>query len=83
MVYKCGNVQSEKSKFNFIKRWHLEKTVLNHSRFSRESMFLFAYRAFIDALGSGDKATIKKMTEPVLCARLFANIDNISKFNAK
>jgi predicted lipid-binding transport protein (Tim44 family) len=46
-------------------------------------MFLFAYRAFIDALGNNDRATIKKMTEPVLCARLLANIDNISKYNAK
>ena len=66
-----------------MKRWHLERTVLNHSRFSRESMFLFAYRAFIDALGNNDRTTIKKMTEPVLCARLLGNMDNLAKFNAK
>jgi hypothetical protein len=40
-------------------------------------MFLFAYRAFIEALGTGDKDTLKKMTEPSLYKRLLGNVETI------
>jgi hypothetical protein len=45
--------------------------MLNHNdglifESKEKSMFLYAYRAFIDALGKGDKALLAKMTEPVL-----------------
>jgi len=82
LIYKCGNTEEEASRFGFFRRLHLERTVLNHNAFSLfgtkdASMFLYAYRAFIDALGTGDKAELKKMTEPRLYKRLIGNIDTL------
>lgn len=81
LVYQSDNKIDESSRFNFIRRWHLERTVLNHSRFSKNSMFLFAYRAYIEALGTQNKETLRKMSEPRLYSRLIANFENMNKFN--
>ena len=83
-MYKCGNTEEQSSSFNFIKRMHLEKTVLGHNPWSLfgskdASMFLYAYRAFIEALGTGDKAGLKKMVEASLYKRLLDNIDTVAE----
>ena len=31
LVYKCGNVNEQKSRFGLLKRWHLERKVLNYN----------------------------------------------------
>ena len=41
---------------------YLERTLLNYNN-QKHSMFLFAYRAFIEALATKDTKTLKKMTE--------------------
>ena len=82
-MYKSGNKEEYSSSFNFLRRLHLERTVLNHNSFplfgSKDaSMFLYAYRAFIEALGTGDKVGLKKMTETSLYKRLLDNVDTIN-----
>lgn len=47
-VYKCGNLVDMPSRFGFFKRWRLEKQ-LNYNN-HKHPIFLYAYRAFIDAL---------------------------------
>ena len=79
-MYKCGNVKSEKSRFNFFWRWHLERTLLNYNH-QKHSMFLFAYREFIRALGSNDKATLKKMTEPKIFKAIQENQKKLESLN--
>ena len=62
LMYKCGNLTEEPSRFIFWKRWQLEKTLLNYNN-QKTSMFLVAYRAFVEALAKDDRVTLKKMTE--------------------
>jgi len=44
------------SRFGFFRRWRLEKQ-LNYNNL-KHPIFLFAYRAFIDALATQDKVTL-------------------------
>jgi hypothetical protein len=56
------------SRFGFFTRWRLEKK-LNYNN-TKHPIFLYAYRAFIDALGKNDKETLQKMCEKQLYRRL-------------
>ena len=80
MVYRCGNDQKEKSRFNFIWRWHLERTLLNYNH-QKHSMFLYAYREFIRALSQNDKTVLKKMTEPKLYKAIQDNHKKLTDLN--
>ena len=71
-VLKIGNYTQEPSRFNFIKRWFLERNLLNYNH-QEKSMFLIAYRAFIAALASHDEETLKKMVEPKLYKSIHEN----------
>lgn len=64
MVYKYGNPNNLPSRFGMFKRWRLEKR-LNYNNL-KNSIFLYAYRAFIDALANNDKKTLEKMCERTL-----------------
>ena len=61
LVYKCGNTEDMSSRFWLLKRWRMENK-LNYNN-CKYPIFLYAYRAFIDALGKQDKITLKKMCE--------------------
>ena len=80
LVYKCGNVKSEKSRFNFLYRWHLERTLLNYNN-QKHSMFLYAYREFIRAMAQNDKVTLKKMAEPKLYSAIQENHKKLKSLN--
>ena len=56
-LYKFGNVQEVKSRFNFFQRMWLERQVLHYHNLEK-SMFLFAYRAFLDAYAEQDQKTL-------------------------
>jgi len=62
LVYKCGNLTDTPSRFGFFRRRRLEKQV-NYNN-AKHPIFLYAYRAFIDAMALKDKTTLKKMCEP-------------------
>ena len=65
LVLKIGNYSQEPSRFNFFKRWFLQRRLLNYNH-QEKSMFLYAYRAFIAAVARHDKDVLSKMTEPRL-----------------
>ena len=44
-------------------------------------MFLYAYREFIRALGTNDKSTLKKMTEPKLFKAIQENQRKLESLN--
>jgi hypothetical protein len=76
-VYKCGNPNDMGSRFNFLRRWRLERQ-LNYSNM-KHPIFLYAYRAFIDALAKGDKPTLQKMCEKQLYRRLVENQTEVER----
>jgi len=47
------------------------------------SMFLYAYRAFIDGLAHSDTATLRKMTDQKLFASLMKNQEQLKSMNAE
>lgn len=68
LAYKCGNINNCPSEYNFIKRWRLEKQLdYNNLKYP---IFLYAYRAFIDALAANDKQVLEKMCERNLYKKL-------------
>jgi hypothetical protein len=67
------------SRFNFFRRWRLEKQ-LNYNNI-KHPIFLYAYRAFIDALAISDKATLQKMCEKTLFRRLDSNTQDLTRLN--
>lgn len=81
MAYKCGNLTDSPSRFGFFRRRRLEKQV-NYNN-TKHPIFLYAYRAFIDALAQQDKATLKKMCEGTLYQRLMANSEALSKYHSE
>lgn len=56
LVYKCGNLTDMPSRFGWFRRWRLEKQI-NYNNI-KHPIFLYAYRAFIDALAKHDKETL-------------------------
>jgi hypothetical protein len=50
LAYKCGNLTDMPSRFGYFKRWRLENQI-NYNN-AKHPIFLYAYRAFIDALAS-------------------------------
>lgn len=70
LVYKCGNDKDLNSRFWLIQRWRMEnKLNYNHCKYP---IFLYAYRAFIDALAKQDKVLLQKMCE----RNLYRKIEN-------
>ena len=53
LAYKCGNLENLPSKYGFFKRWRMENKI-NYNNL-KHPIFLYAYRAFIDALANQDK----------------------------
>jgi hypothetical protein len=49
LIFKYGNNAEADSRFNFMQRWYLERKLLNYNH-QKHSMFLYAYRAFLDAM---------------------------------
>ena len=68
LAYKCGNPVNLPSRFNFLKRWRMEKH-LNYNN-QKHPIFLYAYRAFIDAIVNNDRETLRKMCEKNLFNKL-------------
>lgn len=81
LAYKCGNLTDSPSRFGFFRRRRLEKQV-NYNG-TKHPIFLYAYRAFIDAMAQGDKATLKKMCEATLYQRLQANSEALTKYRGE
>ena len=51
LIYKCGNLTDMPSRYGMFRRWRLEKKI----NYNNVPIFLYAYRAFIDALATHDK----------------------------
>ena len=64
-----------------IKRYRLERK-LNYNNY-KHPIFLYAYRAFIDALAINDKTTLQKMCERNLYKKLEENYITLERLNAK
>ena len=77
LVYKCGNLTDTPSRFGFFRRWRLEKQI-NYNN-AKHPLFLYAYRAFIDALANQDKVTLQKMCENTLFHKLNDNFTQMKK----
>lgn len=81
LVYKCGNLTDMPSRFGWFRRWRLEKQ-LNYTK-TEKPIFLYAYRAFIDALGEQDKKTLMKMCEKSLYNRLVQNHNEVARLSGQ
>ena len=77
LVYKCGNLNDMPSRFGFFRRWRLEKQI-NYNN-AKHPIFLYAYRAFIDAIAKQDKQSLQKMCEKQLYRRLDQNFVDITR----
>ena len=80
-MYKCGNLTDMPSRFGWFRRWRLQKQ-LNYNK-TDKPIFLYAYRAFIDALGEQDKKTLMKMCEKSLYNKLVQNHTEVAKLNGQ
>lgn len=49
----------------------------------KHPIFLYAYRAFIDALANNDKEVLRKMCEKNLCKKLESNFKDIDRQNGR
>jgi hypothetical protein len=56
------------SRFGWFRRWRLEKKI-NYNN-TKHPIFLYAYRAFIDAMAKHDKQLLAKMCEKNLYMKL-------------
>ncbi|CDW88670.1 UNKNOWN [Stylonychia lemnae] len=81
LVYKCGNLTDMPSRFGFLKRWRHEKQ-LNYNN-CKHPIFLYAYRAFIDALGKHDIQTVSKMCEKNLFRKIENNYKQVNSLNSR
>ena len=79
--YRWGNDKEFKSNYWYFKRRKLEKQ-LNYSNL-KAPPFLFAYRAFFDALKSNDFKTIKAMWEPQFYDKLKLSLFGIEDRNGQ
>jgi hypothetical protein len=70
-----------KSRFGMFRRWRLEKQI-NYNN-AKHPIFLYAYRAFIDALAKQDAPTLQKMCERSLYRKLDQNFRDIGRLNSE
>ena len=81
LVYKCGNLTDTPSRFGWFRRRRLEKQI-NYTN-TKHPIFMYAYRAFIDALATNDRPTLQKMCERTLFRALDHNHSELSKRHAE
>ena len=81
LPYRCGNTHSTPSRYNFLKRRRLEKQ-LNYQNYDNP-MFLYAYRAFVDAFAKQDLRIIDKMCEAQLAKSIRSAYQGIAKRNGE
>ena len=55
---------------------------MNYNK-QKNSMFIYAYRAFVDALCDGDSSTLKKMTDRNVYKAIMRDKHQIEKHNFK
>ena len=69
------------SRFGMLKRWRMEKQLNYHN--TKHPIFLYAYRAFIDAFYKRDKVILGKMCERNLYRKIEKNLTDLDKLNAE